>query len=175
MFLLYAPLQIFCCIHKAGIAVRKAIKTRTWILKHSTVSALWCRTAPRVPNTTYSWKYKGLRVGPPLFAQFSQNPGLCLLPSITFHSIVCTRRASDTSYRSETSFAKYLDKLNMVVKVPSLSIVTYLSHWNHTYIPIIEWQCTTTSHQAKLVLLNSIPSHGFRLEVFDSLQKCTVR
>ena len=21
-----------------------------WILKHSTVSALWCRTAPRVPN-----------------------------------------------------------------------------------------------------------------------------
>ena len=25
--------------------------TTIWILKHSTVSALWCRTAPRVPNS----------------------------------------------------------------------------------------------------------------------------
>ena len=30
--------------------IRRRRRKKTWFLKHSTVFALWCRTAPRVPN-----------------------------------------------------------------------------------------------------------------------------
>ena len=34
----------------AADTLRRRRRKKTWFLKHSTVSALWCRTAPRVPN-----------------------------------------------------------------------------------------------------------------------------